>query len=863
MKKAGGYRVEQFDFVDIKEVIKVDSEVLNRTKILAHISDNKENETLEEHTMCCEKYFERLMKERQLENILENFLQFFFKESETTLKNIFRKLFSNVITFHDFGKINPAYQKNRLKNKKFPQCGMECLDGDRHSMLSSTIYFDYFKSELKKEELEKTDREKLNYFVYLNSYVISRHHGDLAKQEENPFGVYKQNFVLGGSVPETLQKMENNREEILYNGPFFCKDKYGNGIDTSRKSFYESYKGTDFDKVLTYVYAYVKFIYSILISCDYYATTEYKTGVEIRDYGKLDEIDEINQIYEQTERIIGIRKGDNSFDDGEDINILRNRMFRECEENLMKNLDKRIFFLEAPTGSGKSNMSVNVSLKLLNETTRKIIYVYPFNTLVEQNIRSLNEIFGDSGIRDKIAVINSIYPMKRDEKEVAQLKDKEDEEKFYQKTLLDRQFLNYPFILTTHVHLFDIMFGCSKESAISFYQLANSVIVLDEIQSYKNDIWTEIMYFFQCFAEILNIKVVIMSATLPKMDYLTGMHDDVVSLIQNRNCYFEDKRFLKRVELSFELLERDIDFEILAEHLKQNVGKDRNVFVEFIKKKSAYDFFDYMKELELEDIDIYCLTGDYNQADREKTLEAIHRSKGNLLIATQVVEAGVDIDMDIGYKDISKLDSEEQFLGRINRNYKSKFGKAYFFNMDNASGIYKGDFRIEQDFSIIQKEMQDVLKNKQFEMYYQKILDRIKESLNSRQDEIGIEEFKNSIKELRLYTIQKRMELINRDEWSISIFIPRVVTMEDGSIIDGMKVWNEYKELLNDNKMEYAKKQVKLSDVKSLFGFFVYKVSRKVNLQYNDKIGELYLVEDGEQYMENGHLNIEEFSLFC
>mgnify|MGYP000169888704 CR=1 FL=1 len=48
-----------------------------------------------------------------------------------------------------------------------------------------------------------------------------------------------------------------------------------------------------------------------------------------------------------------------------------------------------------------------------------------------------------------------------------------------------------------------------------------------------------------------------------------------------------------------------------------------------------------------------------------------------ILVATQVIEAGVDIDMDIGFKDISRLDSEEQFMGRINRSGK-KDGVVYF-----------------------------------------------------------------------------------------------------------------------------------------------------------------------------------------
>ena len=319
-------------------------------------------------------------------------------------------------------------------------------------------------------------------------------------------------------------------------------------IKNSKVSFYQSFEESIHKKIAIYVYAYVRFLYSLLISCDYYATSEYKTGIEIRDYGNLDEIYKINQVYESTERIRRIRKHDHLEDDGKDINYLRNEMFLECEKNLIENMDKKIFFLEAPTGSGKSNMSVNVSLKLLDDKIQKIIYVYPFNTLIEQNLQSLTEIFKGSHVMEQVAVINSVHPINRDKNEIERLKAQEDEDKFYQKTLLDRQFLNYPFVLTTHVNLFDIMFGCSKESAISFYQLSNSVIVLDEIQSYKNYIWTEIMYFLQCFSDVLNLKVIIMSATLPKMDYLTEINNDVVSLITNRKRYFEDKRFKDNID---------------------------------------------------------------------------------------------------------------------------------------------------------------------------------------------------------------------------------------------------------------------------------------------------------------------------
>lgn len=854
-------------FVNINDVIKVDDLKINGIQILAHTNDNKKSETLQEHTACCEKYFKRILEDRKLDNIIENFSDTFFNESGEQVKCMFKKLLANIVVFHDFGKINPAYQR-KLNNKDYIIYKIDCLNGENHSLLSAVIYFDFFINEIDMTDIDNQTKKNLKYFVFLNSYIILKHHGNLAREnEDNPIEAYSKKFSEGGEAFSILREMDNGKFAELYNGGFIGKKKYIKIIDNSRESFYQSFDELVQKEIPFYIYAYVKFMYSILISCDYYATCEYKSGVEIRDYGNLDEINEINSVYENTNRVQGIRNSKLN-DDGENINFLRNAMFMESENNLLNNREKRLFFLEAPTGSGKSNMSVNISLKLLNETIRKIIYVYPFNTLVEQNLNSLKKIFGGSRVLDKITVVNSIYPLKRDAKKIEELKENEDEEQFYQKILLDRQFLNYPFILTTHVNLFDIMFGCYKESACNFYQLSNSIIVLDEIQSYRNDIWTEIMYFLQCFSNILNIKVIIMSATLPKMDFLTDyylsdINREVVPLINKRNYYFEDKRFKDRVKLSFELLDINIGFEELSEHILNNFDKGINILVEFIKKNTAYDFYDFLDNKNIKGANVYCITGDYNQSDREHILKAVSSSKGNILVATQVVEAGVDIDMDIGYKNISKLDSEEQFLGRINRNYLSKYGYAFFFYIDDTKGIYKKDFRIEPEFTIKQPEMQELLKNKRFDIYYQKILQQIKTLLNKRLDENGIEFFIDKVRYLSFFKIQERMKLIkDDDDWNFSVFIPRIISLSNGSEVNGYEIWKKYKELLMNNKISYAEKQVKLSDIKSNFNYFIFKVNRNTSIDYNDRIGEIYFLEDGEQYIKNGHLNIDENGMF-
>ena len=72
-------------------------------------------------------------------------------------------------------------------------------------------------------------------------------------------------------------------------------------------------------------------------------------------------------------------------------------------------------------------------------------------------------------------------------------------------------------------------------------------------------------------------------------------------------------------------------------------------------------------------------------------------------------------------------------------------------------------------------------------------------------------------------------------------------------------MWERYRELLSDMTMNYAKKQILLSEVKSKMSYFIYQIKIDNSLDYNDRIGELYLIEDAEQYFENGRLNTDKF----
>lgn len=842
-------------------IIPIEDIIVKPELFYAHCDrgNGKNPEILKEHVDRCYHYFEELWEHKNFKAVFENFQKELAPELSDEGIKLFYSLIVNVIIFHDCGKINPRFQSIKMKNTLKKWTAIDCLDGTKHSILSAAIYFDYFYEKIQESLLSKDEKNMIHVFMLVNAYVISRHHGNLSRFEE-----FLEEFQPNRQLADIFSCMNQGDFTEVYHGPFCKRDRHMMNMPRQNTRIYHSF----LEKQSSHagLYTYIRFLFSVLVSCDYYATSEYDNGIQMSAFGTIENTEFVTQ-YEQSERVKQIRRlnPESCVDDKKDINILRNRMFYEAEQTLLENKDANVAFAEAPTGAGKSNLAMNCSLKLLDKNINKIFYVYPFNTLVEQNYDTLEKIYGQTDIFKSIAVINSITPIPLNgTRKFWENLDKEENEKFYQKALLDRQFLNYPFILTTHVNLFQIMFGCEREAAISFYQLAGSVVVLDEIQSYKNVLWTEIMMFLQCYSRLLNMKIIIMSATLPKLDMLTGNHEKVVNLIENPEKYFQDARFKKRVALSYELLYQDKKTEMkeLYAHVLGQAQKGRKLLMEFITKTSAEKFYHMLTESGREDLQIFCMTGDDNQIDRKRILremDTADKDKAVILVATQVVEAGIDIDMDIGYKDISKLDSEEQFIGRINRNFKRK-GVVYFFDMDNESGIYKEDYRVDTVYTLRKDEMKQLLADKNFGKYYDYILKGIRKYRNDRKNENGIEAFVDNVKKLDFVWISQKMKLIDKnDDWKMSVYFAREITTDTGEIIDGKQVWERYRELLSDMTMNYAKKQILLSEVKSKMSYFIYQIKIDNSLDYNDRIGELYLIEDAEQYFENGRLNTDKF----
>lgn len=307
------------------------------------------------------------------------------------------------------------------------------------------------------------------------------------------------------------------------------------------------------------------------------------------------------------------------------------------------------------------------------------------------------------------------------------------------------------------------------------------------------------------------------------------------------------------MKINYELINKNLDD--IYKHLKENSFKRKKILVEFIRKKSAYDFYRRLKEDEEIKSRVELITGDDNSIERERIIDIVSETNDVILVSTQVIEAGVDIDMDIGYKDISKLDSDEQFMGRINRSCK-KEGIVYFFNIDSSKSIYKNDYRTDNKFTLINDEMKEILINKDFDKYYHPILNElIKKDIKLNDDNINMF-FCEGVGLLDFYKVENRMKLIEEDVLTNSIFLSREITLKDGSKINGDEVWNNYKKLLEDRDIDYSEKEVKLSEIRAKLNYFIYQV-RNFDASYNDRIGELYKIDNGEEYFKDGKIDKE------
>lgn len=788
----------------------VDPEVLTDPCYWAHtkmrgadVGKNElETETLLAHSQLTFRYYKIYCRKKGMEKLIHGLIEacgFRGEEGKTVYL-----LFLYAIYLHDIGKINPAYQADVLGNELFRSRRRQARNS-YHGKASAYLYIDHMYKVVLKDPPEGVYKCLAAF-----AYCISRHHGKLENGKDfNELDLWDERYFQSDLNREAFARIQYDMQEELEG------KRQGSGQEPIA------------------FYMLGRLLYALITGCDYCATQEFMTGQAMEPAVIHTGGAGLKKGYDGSALCRSIRSYQKDPDvfSGIPINELRNRMFLEAEENLLAQPDAHIYYLEAPTGAGKTNMAINLTLRILeiDSEIQNIFYVFPFNTLVEQTKDALDPYFGG-----QMAVINSLTPV---------LTDRDGEQEDYEGAWLDHLFHNYPIVLTSHVNFFNALFGCGRNQCFPLLKLCNSVIVLDEIQSYKNGIWREMISFLQSYAQLLHMKIIIMSATLPQLDrMLRTVEARFATLIRDPQIYYRNPLFQNRVRLDFSLLEQG---KITLTNLKEKVllFKGRRVLVEFIKKKTARAFYELCKE----ECNAVLLTGDDNGARRKQVIERITQGENLILIATQVIEAGVNIDMEIGFKDISLPDGEEQFIGRINRScLQPGGGTAYFFDYDDAAPIYRGDARLQH--SILDPLIRQSLTEKRFDQIYEQVFADLL-ARTSKANTGNIAYLDQDCVKMNCRNVEEKMRLIDPTK---QLFIP--YQWEE---LDGYQVWKEFKTLCRNREMSYARRKVELSRLALKMSYFTFSV-------YGDKVpagaesfGGYSFIEGGEQFVTEGILDRE------
>lgn len=874
--------------------------ILNSDRYYAHLpkeGDARSPELLAEHSVLVYEYARCIAEKQQLYPIISGLIQKLIPaklSNSQLLAEEIEHLFWQAIAFHDLGKVNSEFQRKRMNNHA-ELYEVQHKFETKHSVIGMYIYLAHFWSDFL--EMQLTGEESVflcNVALYL-SYPIYQHHSPALYQTQN-VDCWKNEDLYALKSYLSLFEFDLNEEQINQFHSFLQNADF-NGL------FYFFNSELSENECSFPLFSLVKLNYSLLTAADYLATAHYMNDWKSMygDFGLIDSIlkqkivahVETSRSYNQ-QTYLALNQGDFINPDdyvsrsNTNLNILRRSLSMEVISNVRKNLDKNLFYIEAPTGGGKTNLSMLALAELLradkNNSINKVYYVFPFTTLITQTYKALVETLGLN--ENEVAEIHS--------KATLQKKSRNESSDYL--NYLDNLFMNYPVTLLSHMKFFDVLKTNQKETNYLLHRMANSVVIIDEIQSYAPKIWDKIVYFIANYATYFNMKFIVMSATLPKIGNLIDakkLGADFVYLVKDKNKYFQNPNFCNRVQFDYSLLtgsrpqkeEKDayllnlksFVFDKSEEYSAVNTSQHNSVFtiVEFIFKKTANDFYLMSIENNFFFDEIYLLSGTILEPRRKEIISRLKsgdcRNKKVLLVSTQVVEAGVDIDMDLGFKDRSLIDSEEQLAGRINRNVNKTDCKLYLFDCDKEKTLYGSDDRYKITGELDPDYYKKVLENKDFDSIYELVIRKIK-SLNNSQFMTNLKDFEMAVSTLNYEDVDKGLKII--DSPNISVFVPLSISidklqsskqiLDDFNVyydeyVSGADVWQVYENILLNGDADFVSRRINLKMLQGLMSDFVFSIfpSGKdyelLRTFGEEKYGFLYLENYQDVYSyENG-----------
>lgn len=686
-----------------------------------------------------------------LKNVEEQFYEglkhlHVFNDKKTILKSI--------ATFHDLGKYTQYFQ-DYLFDRPNVDYNLKS-----HSQFGAMYYLaKYF------------DKDPFTGIV--GYWIISQHHGNLQS-----LMALRSDFTESAFDTDLLQHRKKQLSIIQF------KDKVNKELNIddieifhnkilSSQSYFKGIKQLQKNSNIKN-YFQINYLFSLLIEADKLDASETKVYHRMPlSPSKVDEDKGLpNQVWDEKVNNFG------HLSQNELRNLVRKRVIERLSEKEIA--DQKIFTLTGPTGIGKTLTALDFALKLRVMIREKegreaqIIYALPFINIIEQTESVYRKLFDDDEAR-----ILSHYQYA--DALSHQEENYNNDGKGYDQQVMSLDTWQCDIVITTFVQFLQTLIGNRNRLLKKFNHYARSIIILDEVQTIALKQLPLIGASLYFLAKFLDSRIVLMTATKPKVFELAnkkillkegekampiellGKEEDLEKIFKS----FNRTRLCPRIKVP---IKDPTDF--IENYLKEYWRQDKSCLIVVNTIKLSIDVFysikAYFKEKKIKN-PLYYLSTNVIPAGRlqlinqiKEDIQAARKGKGlmPILVSTQCVEAGVDLDFDMAFRDLAPIDSIIQVAGRVNREYNRSFvGEVYIIDFGKCSRIY-GPMTEDTARNAIEffTDINPVIEEKNYlnliTYYYNNICER---------NEDG---FGNSI------NFYKSMKELNYDgsEWSVSKF---------------------------------------------------------------------------------------------
>jgi CRISPR-associated endonuclease/helicase Cas3 len=546
--------------------------------------------------------------------------------------------------YHDLGKYTPHFQNYLLKKGSFDPVLKQ------HAKFGAFVLFQKIRN-----------NQGIPSDALLAFYIILHHHADLsnfdeiktlAQEDGREAEVFKKQLKsLANDVPQIAGEMS---EAALLQWLQFPEEK--DFIRTFRQ-FYPKEAGISH-------YFQINYLFSLLIEADKLDASE--TAV----HSKKD----------LSPQLVEDFLADSN-------NELRNRVRRNVVGQLDQlDLEKqRLFTLTAPTGVGKTLTALDFALQLRQRVPDlrrgQIIYALPFINIIEQSLEVYQSVFAKT---DTKVLAHYQYADVFGSEKIKH--DFDGAEPEYHQKAMSLDTWQGDIVITSFVQLLHTIIGSRNKLLKKFNHFADSILILDEVQTLRLDLLPVVGAALYYLTRFMNTRVLLMTATKPEIMRLAFEKLLKKEGVSQEDCQAEELltdfqdifSSYKRTQIipliDVDLGKEEQEKEFLDSIFSKKWQTDKSCLIVINKVNRSIDLFRAVKRF-LNDLQlsnpVYCLSTNIVPAHRQERINQIKSDlisgKKPILIATQVVEAGVDLDFDMGFRDLGPIDSIVQVAGRINR----------------------------------------------------------------------------------------------------------------------------------------------------------------------------------------------------